>query len=102
MVGKLIRCLYGTRDAAQAWEEFYTNSLKNGGYIAGKASPCVFRAERADSSGVVHGDDFVFEGEEPCLLALEAELKKTMLIKRKALLGPEEGDDKHVAILNRL
>ena len=33
---------------------------------------------------------------------MEAELRKHMLVQRKALLGPDPSDDKHAMILNRL
>ncbi len=40
--GKLNKSMYGTRDAAQNWEEEYTSVLVGIGFRRGKASPCVF------------------------------------------------------------
>ena len=102
MIGKLIHMMYGTRDAANGWEEFHREKLAGIGYGAGAASSCVFANREKASSGAAHGDDFVFEGEEPALLELEAGLRKHMIVQKKALLGPDAGDDKHCTILNRL
>ena len=59
-----------------------------------------YHAER-DISLVVHGDDFTFEGFGPDLLWISEKMKSWFEIKVRALLGPDEGDDKHVVILGR-
>ena len=41
-VGKIRLCLYGTRDAAQNWEEEYIGFMKEIGFDSGRASPCLF------------------------------------------------------------
>ena len=102
LVGLLRRCMYGTRDAAQGWEDFYVDGLAKAGYKVGDATPCAFAHGLEDSAGVVHGDDFIFEGPADVLLRLERHLGETMLVKRKALLGPDATDDKQVVILGRL
>ncbi|CAK0843308.1 unnamed protein product, partial [Prorocentrum cordatum] len=100
-LGKPLPMMHGMRDAANAWEEFYQDKLLEAKYAAGTSCPCAFN-DGHDSSGVVHGDDFAFEGEEFQLDALEAELRKHMIVQRKALLGPDVTDDKYAVILNRL
>ncbi|CAK0909302.1 unnamed protein product, partial [Prorocentrum cordatum] len=72
------------------------------GYGVGVSCPCAFTNSDGSSSGVVRGDDFVFEGEEWQLDAMGAELRKHMLAQRKALLGPDPSDDARATILNRL
>ena len=42
IVGRLERCIYGTRDAGALWEECYANALIHMGFEQGKASPCPF------------------------------------------------------------
>ena len=42
MVGKLMKSMYGTRDAAQNWGETYTRYLEEIGFRKGVTSPCVF------------------------------------------------------------
>ena len=61
----------------------------------------VFYNAEKDISCVVHGDDFTFEGGGPELLWITEKMTSWFEIKVRGLLGPEEGDDKHVVILGR-
>ena len=40
LVGKLIRCAYGCRDAGHIWELYYRGDLDSMGFVTGSASPC--------------------------------------------------------------
>ena len=62
MVGRLVRCMYGTRDAGAIWEQCYTQCLLDLGFTQGVASPCCFVHSDWDVSVVVHGDDFTALG----------------------------------------
>ena len=42
VVGRLVRCCYGTRDAGQIWEDCYVHALESLGFMQGSASPCSF------------------------------------------------------------
>ena len=42
VLGKLRRCMYGTRDAGAIWEATYTEILKKIGFVQGASSPCCF------------------------------------------------------------
>ena len=42
MCGKLVKSMYGTRDAARNWEMEYTGFRRDIGFQHGLASPCVF------------------------------------------------------------
>ena len=44
---KLKRCVYGTRDAGQLWEDCYAHKLVEMGFIRGLASPMLFRPPTA-------------------------------------------------------
>jgi hypothetical protein len=59
VVGRLVKCMYGTRDAAQGWEGTYRAALEALGFVKGKASPCVFTHSTRDIFLTVHGDDFL-------------------------------------------
>ena len=60
MAGELVKCLYGTRDAAQGWEDTYSSAMKALGFRRGKSNPCVFHHPERDVRCVVHGDDFFY------------------------------------------
>ena len=62
VVGKLVRCMYGTRDAGAIWESCYTKCLVDLGFVQGAASPCCFTHPEWKVSVVVHGDDFTALG----------------------------------------
>ncbi len=64
MCGRLIKSLYGTRDAPQNWEYEYANFLvgPDVGFRRGTASPCVFYQPDRNVRVVVHGDDFTALG----------------------------------------
>ena len=59
--GKLVYWFYGCREAAQAWEEHYSEKMESVGFTRGTHSPVVFYHAEKDLSCVVHGDDFTFE-----------------------------------------
>ena len=42
MCGKLVKSMYGTRDAARNWEMEYTGFMRDAGFKQGIASPCAF------------------------------------------------------------
>ena len=102
MVGKLPRTLYGTRDAANQWDAFFNEKIATLGYDVGMSSPCFYRHRDRLSIGWRHGDDLIFVGEEDHMNTLFEEISKLMIVKKRALLGFEAGDDHHVSILNRL
>ena len=57
-VGHLQMSLYGTRDAAQKWEEEYSRALQIMGLTKGRALPCAFWPPKLDARILGHGDDF--------------------------------------------
>ena len=64
MCGKLLKSMYGTRDAAQNWEECYASAHLEMGFEQGKASTCVFYHKDRDVIVVIHGDDFTALGND--------------------------------------
>ena len=100
--GRLNYWLYGMRPASHGWEEEYIRVLVKIGFKVGRASPCCFRHVERNLSLSVHGDDFVFEGNDFQLRWVAEELKRVWLVKARAVMGPEAGDDKEVSILNRV
>ncbi len=60
--GKLMKSMYGTRDAAQNWEFEYTEFMNHMGFSRGMSSPCVFHHGQKNIRVVIHGDDFTVLG----------------------------------------
>ena len=52
--------------------------------------------------GFVHGDGFIITGDSLQMSWIESRLNEGLILKRRAILGPNDCDDKTVTILNRL
>ena len=95
---RLLYTLYGVRTAASSWEKEYGNTLKDAGFVIGRANTCAFwHPERGVSIGV-HGDDFVTAGFENDLN--ENVPRKKYPVKMRATHGPDPNDHKEADILN--
>lgn len=99
---RLLRCVYGTRDAGLLWEECYSACLTEMGFIRGVANPCCFVHPGHHLRLVVHGDVFTCTGPTHGLDWYENELQKLFEIKMRGRLGHEQGCDKEMRILNRI
>ena len=86
-LGKLMRCMYGTRDAGAIWEQCYVDCLVGMGFAQGLGSPCCFYHAEWQISVVVHGDDFTALGVDASLDKYEAGLKKSFECKMRGRLG---------------
>ena len=83
MCGKLVKSMYGIRDAAQNWEEAYSEFTTKSGFTKGVCSPCVFYHKQRDLRVVVHGDDFTILGHTNGLDWFKEEIKKIFKIKHR-------------------
>ena len=99
VVGKLVKCMCGTRDAAQGWEGTYRSTLEAMGFRRGRASPCIFFHAGREVYLAVHGDDFFATGEPANSLWFEEALLKVFEGKVKGRLT-QAGDE--LRILNRI
>ena len=79
-----------------------SRQLEKIGVVAGVGSPCCFERKSDGVVCVVHGDDFTCEGSPEALEKVAEDLRKVWIIKVRATLGPEPGDDKEVSMLNRI
>ena len=61
-VGKLLKSLYGTRDAASNWEKTIRKVMESFGFICSMGTPCNFYHPTRNLRCTVHGDDFVTLG----------------------------------------
>ena len=76
MVGRLLRSMYGCRDAGLNWEMCVAKVMKKLGFIQGASSPCVYFHPTRGVKTVVHGDDFTSLGKMMDVQWLHESLQK--------------------------
>ena len=102
MCGKLVKSMYGTRDAARNWEKEYTGFMRDAGFKQGLASPCAFYHQDRNIRAAIHGDDFTLLGHKQDLDWFRNKIKGKYSVKFRGRLGPGSDDDKSIRILNRI
>ena len=102
MCGLLNKSMYGTRDAAQNWEDCYGEAMEKLEFRAGKALMCVVYHAQRDTRVVVHGDDFTALGSDEDVKWFVDELSKVFELKLKGIIGPGDNDQKQMRVLNRV
>jgi len=99
----LLRHMYGTRKAADGWQEEYSSLLVSQlGFSQGLASTCVFVQPERNITCAVHGDDFTAAGPKQALDWFEKVLAEHYELKVGPRLGPGHGDAKEATVLNRV
>ena len=63
LCGLLKKHMYGTRAAADGWQQECSGYMKNICFVQGMASPCIFVHPMRGIACSVHGDDFTSMGE---------------------------------------
>ena len=101
MCGKLLKSLYGTRDAATKWSDAYTEILINAGFRCGTSNPCLFFHPKKEIYIVVHGDDFTFLRTDEELNRAQSMMQAEFEVKIRGRRGPEKTDDESIKILDR-
>ena len=101
LVGRLVRCAYGCRDAGHIWELCYRSALEAIGFTTGAASPCCFYHKTRDISVVVHGDDFTALGTGADLDHYEQKLAEHFELKIRGRIGEGCAGPNEIRILNR-
>ena len=65
-------------------------------------SPAIMFCRERELCGFVHGEDFIITGDSMQLAWIESRPSEGLVLRRRAIPGPDDGDDKTVTILNRL
>ena len=91
MCGKLKYWLYGFRQAASAWEKFYSELLEEAGFRRGQSCGVVFFHKTRDWLVTVHGDDFTCGGLQEDLVWLKELMESWFEIKFRGILGLDAG-----------
>jgi len=94
--------MYGTRAAADGWQQEYSSFLKSIGFRQGAACPCLFFNESRNLAISVHGDDFTTVGPKCELDVFEKLLEEKYELKNGGRLGPGRNDCKELTVLNRV
>ena len=76
MCGKLLKSMYGTRDAQQNWEFALRQILLILGFTCSKASPCAYYHEERNVRMVIHGDDIAVLGYDNDLDWVRSQIQK--------------------------
>ena len=100
-VGLLFRSMYGTQDASNLWQEDYTGTLAQRGYVPGQSNPAVFLSHRGDGRMLVHGDDFVLLADDEEIQVAEQLLKSKYKVKVVSVIG-DGSLQQEAVILNRI
>ena len=100
--GQLLRHMYGTRMAADGWQEEYSTLLVSLGFVQGVSCPNVFRHVEREVVCSVHGDDFTSCGPKPSLDWMEKAIGEKYEITIGPRLGPGPDDAKEARVLNRI
>lgn len=74
LVGKLRFALYGTREAAAAWQKEVSKHLAQLGFKKGAFNPCLFHHIGKHVQVMVHGDEYAAAGTMSQLIWLSKEL----------------------------
>ena len=100
--GLLRRHMYGTRAAADGWQQEYSGFLTSIGFRQGEACPCLFYHDKRGLACSVHGDDFTTAGLKCELDVFEDQLEAKYELKKGGRLGPGASDCKELTVLNRV
>jgi hypothetical protein len=102
MCARLLRHMYGTRRAADGWQEEYSSLMVKLGFRQGDSCPNVFHHHEKCIVCSVHGDDFTPSGPKTSLDWLETSIALEYEISIGPRLGPGPGDAKEGRALNRV
>ena len=100
--GLLRKHMYGTRAAADGWQQEYFGFLRSVEFKQGVACPCLFVNSDRQLAVSVHGDDFTTAGPKCEIDWFEKVLEEKYELKKGARLGPGPNDTKELTVLNRV
>ena len=102
--GRLLKCMYGAKDAGQNFELFTHDFMVSREFQVGLITPCVFHSEKKNQQVYVYGDNFVAKGSRSQNNQFVADLRTEMLANVEGVLGPDptQGDVQEVVCLNKI
>ena len=100
-VGKLIRALYGTRDAPLAWLTVVKSDMKEMHFEECKVTNVVYTHRERDLRVVAHVDDFLLSGAVEDLQWFRDQMMKKYELKVQ-IIGWDRDDEKELSFLGRV
>ena len=102
--GRLLKFMYGAKDAGQVCELCTHDFMVSREFQVGLFTPCVFHSEKKNQQVYAYGDNFVVKGSRSENKQFTADLKTEMLANVEGVLGPAptQGDEQDVACLNKI
>ena len=103
-VGRLLKSMYGCRDAGKNWELEVARVMKKLGFRQGVSNPCVFYHAERDIRTMVHGDDFVSVASLEALKWLNKGYESAWTVVIRGIIGPPQYKEcqPSIIVLNRL
>ena len=86
--GRLLRSMYGRRDAGVNWEFAFCEVMTAIGFVQGRASPRIHRHLEKQLHVWVHGDDFVPLGYFADVKWFFVKLQEFWVVTNRGILGP--------------
>ena len=77
-LAKLLKSMYGTRDAAQCWDALCEEVMTAIGFDVGVYSPCAYFHKEREATCIRHGDDFIVLGTRDVQRWFHEEINKLM------------------------
>jgi len=105
-LAKLLKSMYGTRDAAQCWDALCEEVMTAMEFTVGVFSVCAYYHKEKEATCIRHGDDFIVLATRDVQKWFHEEINKRMqgMVKHLGSLGPrkEFGDVQEIRCLNRI
>ena len=103
-IARLLKSMYGTRDAAQCFDAFAEQTMKVLGFQIGVYSPCIYWNKERNAVCVRHGDDFILLADRATQAWFLKAMNEHMLTKHLGTLGPRKdlADVQEIRCLNRI
>ena len=100
MCGRLVKSLYGTRDAPMIWAAEVSRTMQELGFKPCRSQPCVFYHRRHRVTAVVHVDDFLLCGPRWALDEARRGIEAQYEIKSQ-VIGPDGDEAREGRFLGR-
>ena len=100
-IGRLNLSLYGTREAAAAWQSTVTHHFSQFGFKVSSVNPCVHSHLSRDIQVLVHGDNYLLSGRLEDFQWFRKQFEDKFELKT-SILGPSIHSKKELRVLNRV